>query len=184
MAPRISFLLALLVAGIALTGCQTTGDLSAAEELDRKVDLALETLYDTSPSAKMLSNQAKGILVFPSVTKAGFIGGGQYGKGALRENGQTVGYYDIIAASYGLQAGIQKFGYALFFMTDEALNYLQNSKGWEVGVGPSIVVVDAGMGRALTTTTAKEDVYAFIFSQKGLMAGIGIQGSKISRINP
>jgi lipid-binding SYLF domain-containing protein len=90
----------------------------------------------------------------------------------------------MVAASYGLQAGVQSFGYAMFFMTDSALNNLENSEGFEVGVGPSIVVVDAGMAKSLTTTTARDDVYAFIFGQQGLMAGLGLQGSKITKFNP
>ena len=98
--------------------------------------------------------------------------------------GRTVGYYNSLAASYGLQAGVQSFGYALFFMNKEALAYLDRSEGWEIGVGPSIVIVDAGAAKSLTTTTAKDDVYAFTFDQKGLMAGLGIQGSKITRIYP
>ena len=89
-----------------------------------------------------------------------------------------------MAASYGLQAGAQAFGYALFFINDSAIDYLKNSKGWEIGVGPSITVVDAGAARSLTTTTAKSDIYAFFFDQKGLMAGLGLQGSKITQINP
>lgn len=72
----------------------------------------------------------------------------------------------------------------MFFMTPDALDYLNNSAGWEIGVGPSIVVVDEGVAKTLTTTTAKDDVYAFIFGQKGLMAGLGLQGSKITRMNP
>jgi lipid-binding SYLF domain-containing protein len=102
----------------------------------------------------------------------------------VAKNGRTVAYYNTVAASYGLQAGVQSFSYALFFMTDDALKYLDKSEGWEVGVGPSIVVVDAGAAKSLTTTTAKSDVYAFIFDQKGLMAGLGLQGSKITKINP
>jgi lipid-binding SYLF domain-containing protein len=93
-----------------------------------------------------------------------------------------VGYYNSVAASYGLQAGVQSFGYVLFFMTNSAVDYLNRSGGWEIGVGPSIVVVDEGVARSLTSTTLKSDVYAFIFDQKGLMAGIGLQGSKITRI--
>ncbi|MDD5320879.1 MAG: YSC84-related protein [Methylococcales bacterium] len=89
-----------------------------------------------------------------------------------------------MAGSYGFQAGVQSFSYALFFMDDASLNYLNRSEGWEIGVSPSIVVVDKGLAKSLTTTTAKSGVYAFIFDQKGLMAGIGLQGSKISRINP
>ena len=108
--------------------------------------------------------------------------GGQYGEGALLKEGKTVGYYNSVAASYGLQAGLQKFGYALFFMKDSALEYLDNSEGWEIGVGPSIVIVDKGTARALTSTTAKDDIYAFFFDQTGLMAGMGLQGSKITKI--
>src|SRR5215813_4832696 len=125
---------------------------------------------------------AKGILIFPSIVKAGFLFGGQYGEGVLLKHGKTAGYYNSVAASYGLQAGVQSFGYAMFFMNDSALAYLDKSEGFEIGVGPSIVVVDAGTAKTLTTTTGRSDVYAFIFSQKGLMAGLGLQGSKISRI--
>ena len=116
--------------------------------------------------------------------KGGLIIGGQYGKGALRVGGKRAGYYSTAAASYGLQAGAHSFGYAMFFMTEGALGYLKKSSGWEIGVGPSIVVVDEGLARSLSTTTAKEDIYVFFFSQKGLMAGLGIQGSKITQINP
>ncbi len=182
---RIGLLLAAL---IALTGCQSTGGekgaVATAVEIDQEVDFALKRLYENTPSARLLARHAKGILVFPGIVKAGFIGGAQYGKGALRERGRTVGYYNIVAGSYGLQAGVQTFDYALFFMTQKALDYLKSSRGWEIGVGPSIVIVDAGIAKSLTTTTAKDDVYAFIFAQKGLMAGLGLQGSKISRINP
>ena len=109
--------------------------------------------------------------------------GGQMGDGVLLKKGRPVGYYNSVAASYGLQAGVQVFGYALFFMNDDALAYLDQSDGWEIGVGPSIVVVDAGMGKSITSTTLTHDVYAFIFDQKGLMVGLGIQGSKITRLS-
>ena len=155
-----------------------------AAEIDREVDAALEKLYAHSPAAKDISTIAKGILIFPDVYKAGFIIGGQFGDGALRKNGKTVGYYRTLAASYGLQAGIQAFGYALFFIKEEALEYLNKSKGWEIGVGPSLVIVDTGFASSLTTTTAKDDIYAFFFDQKGLMAGIGLQGAKITQIDP
>jgi lipid-binding SYLF domain-containing protein len=155
---------------------------ASAAELNREAAAALQALYRGSPAAKELGTKAKGILVFPSIIKAGFIVGGQYGEGALRKGGKTIGYYNTVAASYGLQAGGQTFGYALFFMTDSALKYLDKSDGWEIGSGPSIVVVDEGTAGALTTTTAKDEVYAFFFSQKGLMGGLGLQGTKISRI--
>ena len=109
--------------------------------------------------------------------------GGQIGEGALLKGGKPVAYYNTVAASYGLQAGVQTFGYALFFMNDKSLDYLDKSEGFELGVGPSIVVVDEGMGKSMTSTTVTQDVYAFIFSQKGLMGGLGLQGSKITRIS-
>jgi lipid-binding SYLF domain-containing protein len=153
-------------------------------KLDRAVDNALKKLCAKSYAARELSKVAKGVLVFPSVAKAGFLVGGQYGEGALLMGGKTVSYYNTVAASYGLQAGAQKFGYVMFFMDTESLAYLNKSEGWEIGVGPSIVVVDEGMAKTMTTSTAQKGIYAFIFSQKGLMAGLGIQGSKISKINP
>lgn len=154
-----------------------------AAEIDRDVDAALDKLYSHQPAAKALAAEAKGILVFPGIVKGGLIIGAQYGEGALRVKGKTTGYYRTVAASYGLQAGVQKFGYALFLMTDSALSYLEKSDGWEIGVGPSIVIVDEGIAKSLTTTTAKSDIYAFFFDQKGLMAGIGLQGTKITKLN-
>lgn len=125
---------------------------ASAAEINRDVSKVLKALYAKNAAAKSLGAKAKGILVFPSIVKGGFMVGGQYGEGALRQGNRTVGYYSSAAASYGLQAGLQKFGYALFFMTPSSLDYLQKSSGWEVGVGPSIVVVDQGMAKSLTTT--------------------------------
>jgi lipid-binding SYLF domain-containing protein len=122
-------------------------------------------------------------LVFPNIVKAGFIVGAQYGEGELLKDGRIAGYYNIAAASYGLQAGAQGFAYVMLFMTDSALKYLEDSAGFEIGAGPTVVVLDAGKAKSLTTTTGRADVYAFIFRQKGLMAGVGLQGSKITRIN-
>ena len=156
---------------------------ATAAELTRASGAELNKLYARQPSAKVLGEKAKGILVFPAMVKAGFMFGGQIGEGALRKNGRVVAYYNSVAASYGFQAGVQAFGYAMFLMTNAAVEYLDKSGGWEVGVGPSIVVVDTGVARNLTTTTIQSDVYAFVFDQRGLMAGIGIQGSKITRIN-
>jgi lipid-binding SYLF domain-containing protein len=154
----------------------------SAAEIDRDVKAALEKLYDASGSAKMMGKNAKGILVFPSIIKGGFIMGGQYGEGALLKEGQTSGYYNTIQASYGLQAGVQKYGYAMFLMTDSAMEWLDKSDGWELGLGPSIVVVDVGAAKSATTTTMQSDIYAFFFDQKGLMGGLGLQGTKISKI--
>jgi lipid-binding SYLF domain-containing protein len=157
---------------------------ASAAKIDGEVAVALQNLYESTPAAKALAKEAKGILVFADVVKAGLIIGGQYGDGALLKGGKTVGYYNTVAASYGLQAGAQSFGYALFFLTDSALQYLEKSGGWEIGVGPSIVVVDKGAAKSLTTTTGRDEIYAFFFDQKGLMAGLGLQGSKITKITP
>lgn len=180
---HVGLVAGVLVAVMMVALCPEPVVAATAAEIDRDVDSALQKLYDREPSAKVLSKTAKAILVFPSIVKGGLIIGGQYGEGALREEGKTAGYYSTVAASYGLQAGVQTFGYALFFMTDSALDYFKKSEGWEIGTGPSIVIVDKGIASSLTTTTAKEDIYAFFFDQKGLMAGLGLQGTKITKVN-
>ena len=155
-----------------------------AAKIDKNANEALGNLLSQNTGAKALSDEAVAILVFPEIIKAGLMIGGQHGDGALIKGGASTAYYKSVAISYGLQAGVQKFGYALFFMNQGALNYLDQSDGWEIGVGPSLVVIDEGMATTLTSTTARSDIYAFIFDQKGLMAGLGIQGSKITRIYP
>ena len=159
---------------------------ASASEIDSKANVALQTLYANTPGAKALAMQAKGVLVFPNIVKGGFIVAGQYGDGALRRQGErkTAAYYRSVAASYGLQAGVQSFGYALLFMDDESLAHLEQSRGWEIGTGPSVVILDKGFGKSVSSTTLRKGVYAFIFSQKGLMAGLGLQGSKITPITP
>jgi lipid-binding SYLF domain-containing protein len=156
----------------------------SAVKLAKDSQAALQSLYAKVPAAKTLGAKAVAILVFPSVTKAGLLVGGQYGEGALLKGGKAVAYYSTAGASYGLQAGVQTYGYALFLMNDKSVKDLDNAQGFEVGVGPSVVVMDEGMAKSTTTTTIKDDIYAFIFSQKGLMAGLGVQGNKITRINP
>jgi lipid-binding SYLF domain-containing protein len=150
--------------------------------IDTDAAAALDTLYSQSDAAKTLGKAAKGILVFPQITKGGFIVGGHYGEGVLIVGGKQVGRYNTVQASYGLQAGLQKYAYALFFMTQESLDWLETSKGWELGVGPSIVIVDEGAGKNFSTTTLQSEIYAFFFGQKGLMGGLGIQGTKISKM--
>ena len=155
---------------------------ATAAELNRDGRAALTKLYAATPKAKELAAIAKGVLVFPSVVKAGFMVGGLFGEGVLVKEGKPVAYYNTVAASYGFQAGVQRYGYVMFLMNDTALQYLDKSDGWEVGTGPSIVVVDKGVAGGLSTTSIRDDVYAFIFSQKGLMAGLGLQGTKITKI--
>jgi lipid-binding SYLF domain-containing protein len=171
--------------GAALFVASEPAHAASAAELDRSANAALKQLRASSHrSAQMLAKEARGVLVFPQIVKGGFLFGGQYGDGVLRVGGRTAGYYRSLAASYGLQAGLQSFGYALFFMNDKALGYFRKSRGFELGVGPSLVVLDAGAAAALTTTTARSDVYAVFFDQKGLMGGIGVQGTKITQIHP
>ncbi|HSE04803.1 MAG TPA: YSC84-related protein [Methylomirabilota bacterium] len=168
---------------IGLTMAGGPAHAGSAAEINRDVDAALANMFASVQGSRELAARSRGVLVFPSIVKAGFLFGAQYGEGALRQRGKTTGYYSSAAASYGLQAGVQSFGYALFFMSDSAINYLNTSGGFELGVGPSIVVLDTGTARALTTTTVQHDIYAIFFDQKGLMAGMGLQGSKISRMN-
>jgi lipid-binding SYLF domain-containing protein len=157
---------------------------ASARQINLQVDQALHTLYATQPRARELARGAKAILVFPKIIKAGLLIGGQGGEGALRVGSRTVGYYNIAAASFGLQAGVQSFSYVLFFMTDSSLKYLQDSHGWSIGSGPSVVVMDKGKAASITSTTLTQDVYAFPFGQRGLMAGMGLEGSKVSEIQP
>ena len=169
---------------VLLTALPNTGLASSAKELDADATKALHQLYSENTAAKTLGEKAKAVLVFPNIAKAGFVFGAEGGNGVLRKGNRTAGYYNIAAGSFGLQAGVQKFSYALFFMKDSAVAYLDKSSGWEIGTGPSIVVVDAGAARNISSTTLKSDIYAVVFSQKGLMGGIDLKGSKITKIHP
>ncbi len=169
------------LAALAPTAVAFAADKSDPQ-LDRVANAALAHLVRTDPAARTLNSKAYAVLVFPRIVKVGFLLGGAYGEGALLQGGRTTGYYNSAAASYGLQAGAQSFGYALFFMNPGALNYLNSSSGFEIGVGPSVVVVDKGLARKITSSTLTQDIYAMIFNQKGLMAGLGLEGSKITKI--
>ena len=155
-----------------------------AAELASESQAALQQLYASVDLAKQLGPKAQAILVFPKVTKAGLGIGGQYGEGTLLKNGTAAAYYKTTGASFGLQAGGQQYGYAMFFMNAKALAEFSSASGFEVGVGPSVVLIDEGKAKTATTTTMKDDIYAFVFGQKGLMAGLGIQGNKITKITP
>ena len=109
--------------------------------------------------------------------------GGGYGEGQLLRGSKVIDYYNSVTGSWGLQIGAQSYGYAVFLMTEDALRYVEETKGWEIGVGPTVVVIDEGVAKNLSTSSLKDDAYAFIFSQQGLMAGVSIEGTKISRIN-
>jgi len=156
----------------------------SSTEITKNSQDALASLYAKVDGAKALGAKAHAVLVFPKVTKAGLGIGGQRGEGALLKDGKAIGFYKTTGASVGLQAGAQTYGYAMFFMNEQALKQLDNADGFEVGVGPSVVVMDEGKAKNATTTTMKDDIYAFVFGQKGLMAGLGIQGNKISKFDP
>lgn len=174
-----AWLLTASTAALLAPATAVAADRAALERDGRNV---LQNLTFTVPAAKALSRDAVAVLVFPKITKAGFVVGGQYGDGVLFKGGKAVGFYNTTGASYGLQAGAQQYGYAMIMTNDKAVGALDANDGFEVGVGPSLVVVDQGMGKSLTTKTATQDIYAFIFSQKGLMAGLGLQGNKITRL--
>ncbi len=166
---------------IAAATLLTTQDASAS--LTSEARAALRQLIAQNPAARGVSEKALGVLVFPNVVKAGFIFGGQSGQGILFYGDKPAGRYRTTAASYGLQAGAQKFGYALFFMNQKALDWVNAAHGWSIGSAPSLVVVDQGMARTMNTETLHSGIYAFTFDQRGLMGGIGIQGSKIQRLD-
>ncbi len=122
-------------------------------------------------------------MIFPNIVKAGLIFGGAYGEGVLKQDSVVDGYYNSVTASWGLQAGAQSYGYVVFLMNDKAVKYIHETHGWEVGVGPTVVVVNEGVAKNLSSTSLKDDAYAFIFDQQGLMASVSIEGTKISHIH-
>jgi lipid-binding SYLF domain-containing protein len=178
----------LLAFGFATAAACSLGTLSAgasaatAADLDRSAAQALQTLYKSNSVAADISKHAKAILVFPNIVKAGLVFGGSYGEGVLMKGLKVSDYYNSVGGSWGLQAGAQSFGYVVFLMTDHAASYLDKSHGWEIGVGPTVVVVNEGVAKNLSSSTLKDSAYAFIFDQQGLMASLSIEGTKISRI--
>ena len=176
----LSFFLA--TASLASASMLNTAGAATAEDLNADARQELKILYKSTPTAETLSKQAKAILVFPKIIKAGLVFGGSYGEGVLMKGTQVADYYNSVSGSWGLQAGAQSYGYVVFLMTDKAVKYLTETKGWEIGVGPTVVVVDEGIAKNLSSSTLKDDAYAFITDQQGLMAGVSIEGTKISQI--
>jgi len=172
----------LAVAALLPMGAFNSATAASAEDLNREAIQALQQLYKTNPIAEDLSKRAKAVLVFPNIIKAGLVFGGAYGEGVLKRGSAIDGYYNSFTGSWGLQAGAQSYGYAVFLMTSKAESYLRRSHGLEIGVGPTVVVVNEGVAKNLTTSTMKKDAYAFIFDQEGLMIGVSIEGTKISEI--
>ena len=175
---------ALTTAAIAPAVVPATAQAGDKASIDADSHDALASLYASNPTARLIGSRAKGILIFPKIVKAGLGVGGAYGEGEGLQAGGVEGYYNSVAGTVGLQAGVQSYGYAVFLMTDKAVQYLHDSDGWEIGVGPTVVVVDEGVARNLSTTTLKDDAYAFTFDQKGLMAGVSLEGTKVTKIKP
>lgn len=174
-------LLGAIALSLALPGIQAQA--ATAEDLNQDAAQTLHMLYKAHPESEMLSRNAKAVLVFPKIIKAGLVFGGSYGEGVMTREGQSASYYNSVSASWGWQAGAESYAYVVFLMNDKSLQYLEKSKGWEVGVGPTVVVVNEGVAKNLSTSTVKDDAYAFILDQQGLMASLSIEGTKISPIH-
>ncbi|MBK1641211.1 twin-arginine translocation pathway signal protein [Chromatium okenii] len=173
-------LVAAATVSLATIGGQAVA--ATADDLNRDATQALQLLYKTNPAVAAIAKTARAVLVFPSVVKAGLVFGGSYGEGVLTKGDKVAGYYNSVSASWGWQVGAQSYSYVVFLMNDKTLSYLDKSEGWEIGVGPTLVVLDEGAAKNLSSTTLKDDAYAFIFDQQGLMVGLSIEGTKITPI--
>jgi lipid-binding SYLF domain-containing protein len=169
-----------------LMGCvsfsNNVADAIPAEEIDANVTVAIQDFYAQVPGGKELAEKASGILVFPWVLRAGLIGGGEYGEGALRVGGQTVEYYATAAVSVGLQIGVQSKAIILLFMTEDAVANFQNSDGWEVGVDGSVAFIEVGAAGSIDTTKVQGPIIGFVIANKGLMLNLSLEGSKFTKL--
>ena len=175
----------LVVCLVLLAGLPATASaaISSSADIAARVRDAVQTLYTESAAAKELAGKARGMLVFPAVFKAGVGVGAEYGEGALRVGSGTVDYYNIASASVGFQRGAQKKSVVVLFMTDEAFRKFRDSHGWKAGVDGSVAIATLGVGGALDTETIKKPIIGFVFSNKGLMYNLTLEGSKISKIH-
>ncbi len=174
-----STLLIVVLVGGAASGARA----ASREEIDRRVQRALEEFHENVKDSQSILSRASGYLIFPRITKAGIVIGGEYGEGALIVNGQTVGYYSTAAGSFGFQLGGQRRRQMILFMNDDTLEDFQDSNGWEIGADASVAVVTLDAGGAVDTTTLDRPVVAFIFDNKGLMYNLTLEGSKISKLD-
>ncbi len=174
----------LAVMALLATFCSAPrANAASAPELDASVRATLAQFFREIWSSRELANQALAILVFPTVVKAGFGIGGEYGEGALHIRGRTAGYYNIISGSIGFQFGAQARSVIIMFMTEPALVGFQRTDGWKIGVDGSVAVITVGAGGAIDTNSIRSPIVGFIFDQKGLMYNLTLEGSKISRIS-
>jgi lipid-binding SYLF domain-containing protein len=175
-----------LLAGVALvlfSFSLTASYAGSAREIDTSVNVALERFYKQVKGAEVFAKNAKGMLVLPGVVKAGFGIAGEYGEGAMRVDGKTVDYYNIVGGSYGLTIGAQKMDIIIAFMTDEALKQFRGSGGWEAGVDGNVALYNIGAGTRLDTTTMKDPIVGFVFDAKGFMADASLKGSKFTKLD-
>ena len=162
----------------------STSALAASkEEIDAEVREAVQNFHKHTSAGSALAKKASGMLIFPSVIKAGIGVGGEYGEGVLQVRGKTVAYYNIAAASIGFQLGAQERSQIVLFMNDKVLADFRKSGGWKAGVDGSVALATLGAGGAIDTETAKQPIIGFIFSNKGLMYNLTFEGSKITRID-
>ncbi len=176
-------LCAVLIAMSLLAGTSASRAASAYD-IDVGVDATLDRFFHNVRGARELADKSVGILVFPSVVKAGFGFGGEYGEGALRIRGRTVDYYNTVSASIGFQLGIQERSVIIMFMTPEALDQFRRTAGWKVGADASVAIVTVGVGGSIDTNKITSPVVGFILDPKGLMYNLTLEGTKITRINP
>jgi lipid-binding SYLF domain-containing protein len=181
------FVASLAALMVFASGCTTTGTGSndpatRRQAIDSSVDNALATLYRQVPGSEDLVNRAQGVLVFPAVLEAGFIVGASRGDGALRKGGKTVSFHRTTAGSIGLQAGAQSTAMFLLFMTEDAMRNFENSRGWTAGVDASVTVISVGASAQMTTATAQQPVIGYVLSNSGLMAGVSVDGARITRL--
>jgi len=167
---------------LVLVALASTAQAKSARQIDIEVDAAIKNFTLNVGGGQQFLNSAKGVLVFPSVLKGGFVVGGEYGEGALRVGGTTVDYYNTVSASIGFQLGAQAKTIIMVFMDDYALHKFRTSEGWEAGVDGSVALVEWGAGKNLSTTKIQDPIVGFVFNNKGLMYNLTIEGSKFSKI--
>ncbi len=189
--PALAGVAVLLALGLAAGCSNTQGPVAASTtegpnraRIDREVDAALQALYSARPGARQLAEGARAVLVFPNVTQAGLGVGGLYGNGAMRQGGRTTGYYNLTGGTFGFQIGAQTFSQAYFFNTAGALETFRRTRGFELGAGATAVAADFGADGMITTTSLQKPVVTATWGQSGLMAGVNLEGAKITEINP
>ena len=181
---RLFAVAAVAMAVVAVPLTATSASARSAAEITAQGQQALQSLEAREPRSRLFARHARAVLVFPSIFKAGLVFGGESGNGVLLIDGRPAGFYNLSGGSWGLQIGGEKFSYALFLMNNAALRHLRRSGNFDAGTGPSVAIITTGAGAEANSTTMTKDVYAFPFNEKGLMADLTLQGTKISAIHP